>query len=238
MPLLSTMVGLVLTNFGDKPIADELKAGARLAAYGKGIDRVLGLNRVVFGSWFNGERMLNVDHAVIMTPGLLSRWLGHQQACGDKDIQSSWTKFAAQAKGRTVVFIRLSTLNTMDLTDGDESETGQPELFDDVRIGFGQSPNRRADPARFVGLTLQRVQDVQGRHPHEVLKTSWDQVVSRYIAWPASPNADPDSPIRWGKNRLVGFIAELPSLSDSRFGAFRIQTGSAIRTIRFEMPKS
>jgi hypothetical protein len=238
MPLLSTMVGLVLTNFGDKPIADEIKAGARLATHGKGIDRVLGLNRVVFGSWSNGERMLNVEQAVIMTPGLLSRWLGHQQACGEKEIQSSWTKFATQSNGRTLVFFRLATLNTMDLTDGDESETGQPHLFDQVTIGFGQSPNRRAGPARFVGLTLKRIQDIQDRHPQDVLKTSWDQVVSRYIAWPAAPYSDADSTIRWGKNRLVGFISELPAQTDARYGAFQIQTGSAVRTIRFEMPRS
>ena len=238
MPLLSIMVGMGLANFAEKPISAELEAGAKLAAKGKGIDRALGLNRVVFGSWFNGERMLNVEQAVIMTPGLLSRWLGHQQATGEKATQTLWDRFAAQSKGKTLVFVRLASLNTLDLTDGDESETGNPGLFDQVNIGFAQTPNPKIGPARFEPLTLKRIQDIQDRHPHDVLKSSWDQVVSRVLAWPTSPAVDSDSPIRWGKNRVVGFLAELPALNEHRYGAFQIQTGSTIRTIRFEMPKS
>lgn len=232
------MVGLSLSNFNAKPIAEEMEIGAKLANKGKGVDRVLGLNRVTFGTWFDGERNRDVEVAILLTPGLLSRWLGHQQASGEKDIQCAWDRFASQAKGKTLVFIRLATLNTLDLTDGDESETGQPHLLDQVSIGFAQMPQRKATPPRFETLLLKRIQDVQDRHPHEVLRTTWDQVASRVVAWPAPSFADSDSPIRWGKNRLVGFLAELPNLNDLPFGAFQVQTGNVTRTIRFEMPKS
>ena len=238
MPLLSIMVGVSLANFAEKPIASQLEEGARLAGRGKGIDRVLGLNRVVFGTWFDGERNRDVECAVILTPGLLSRWLGHQQACGVKDIQTPWQRFAAQSKGKTLVFIRLASLNSIELTDGDESETGQPALFDDVSIAFGQMANRRLMPAQYEPMPLKRVQDILDRHAADVLKTTWDQVTSRVVAWPSAPSADSDSPIRWGKNRLVGFIAELPALTDQQYGAFQIQTGNVTRTVRFEMPKS
>ncbi len=238
MPFLSIMVGASLANFAEKPIASQLEEGAKIAAKGKGIERVLGLNRVVFGTWFDGERNQDVECAVILTPGLLSRWLGHQQACGALDAQKSWERFASQSKGKTLVFVRLASLNTMDLTDGDESETGQPGLLDEVSVGFGQMSNRRSLPAQFEPMPLKRVQDVQDRHAHDVLKTTWDQVASRVVAWPSAPAGDSDSPIRWGKNRLVGFIGELPDVSNLSFGAFRIQTGSVIRTVRFDMPKS
>jgi hypothetical protein len=238
MPLLSIMVGLTLANFAERPIASEILLGARLAEKGKGIDRVLGLNRVVFGTWFDGERNRDVETAVIMTPGLLSRWLGHQQASGEKEIQTPWDRFAAQSKGKTLVFIRLATLNTLDLTDGDESETGMPELLDNVIIGFAQSPTRKTIPTKFEPLLLKKIQDIQARHPHEVLQTTWDQVASRVLAWPTTPASDPDSIIRWGRNRLVGYLAELPVKDNLNYGALQIQTGNAVRTIRFEMPKS
>lgn len=238
MPLLSIVLGLSLAHFSGKPVAEEVEKGAKVAAQGKGIDRVLGLNRVSFGSWFDGQRMLNVEQAVIMTPGLLSRWLGHQQVCGLKDIQPVWDRFAAQSNGRTLVFVRLATLNTLDITDGDESETGNPALLDQVTIGFGQMSNRKMTPAQFELLSLRSIQDVQARHPHEVLRTTWDRVVSRVVAWPSEPSADEDSSIRWGRNRLVGFLAELPAVSKLPFGAFQIQTGGATRIVRFEMPKS
>ncbi|MEI7578307.1 MAG: hypothetical protein WCK51_15570 [Armatimonadota bacterium] len=238
MAILLTIVGLGLSNFSGKPIASEMEVGARLAKKGKGIDRVLGLNRVVFRSWFDGERMVDVEHAVIMTPGLLSRWLGHQQACGEKEIQPAWDRFASQSHGRTLVFFRLATLNTLDLTDGDESDTGQPSLFDEVEIGFGQTTNRKAGPARFAPLVLKSIQDIQDRHPRDVLKTSWDQVVSRVVAWPTLPLPDLDSPIRWGRNRVVGFLAELPTITDTHYGAFQIRYAGRNRVVRFELPKS
>jgi hypothetical protein len=238
MPILLTIIGLGLAHFAGKPIASEMEAGARLAKKGKGIDRVLGLNRVVVRSWFDGERMVDVEHAVIMTPGLLSRWLGHQQACGEKVIQPTWDRFASQSQGKTLVFFRLATLNTFDLTDGDESETGQPSVLDHIEIGFGQTENRKAGPARFAPLLLKCIQDVQDRHPKDVLKTSWDQVVSRVVAWPTAPLPEQDSLIRWGRNRVVGYLAELPPLTESPYGAFQIRYSGSTRVVRFELPKS
>lgn len=238
MPFLPMIIGASLATFGEKPIAADVAAGAEIARKGKGIDRVLGLNRVTFGTWFNGERNQDVEVAVILTPGLLSRWLGHQEATGLVDTKNPWSKFAAQSNGKTLVFIRLASLNSIDPTDGDESETGQPTKLDDVKIGFAQTASRKTTPTIFQPLLLKRVQDLQARHPEEILKSTWDQVASRVLAWPSSPQADPESAIRWGRNRLVSFIAELPPVEPKGFGCFQIDTGGTIRTVRFEMPRS
>lgn len=221
--------------FSSEPIDAEVRVGAELARKGRSIQQALGANRVVLGRWFDGNEKREVEEAVLITPGLASRWLGH---IGRSDSTEVYRAIAKQQHGRVIAFIRLARLNTIDFADGDEVDTAKPEMLDGVKIEFGESTSKRTPPT-WAPVVLTKIEDRLDRHPHDFFKVTWDQLFSRAMTWP-TPNgvAAPDPLIRWGRNRVVSYIAELPFVPKTPFAGFRITEPDRVRTVTFEVPKS
>lgn len=222
-------------EFGEAPIAAEFAEGQKIYAKKKGIDRTEKDARVVIGNWFDGERLQVVEEAVFLTPGLLSRWLGYQQASGTskEDVDRSWKQFTAQFEKQPSTFIRLARLDTVDPVDGNVEATANPTSLDDVKIDVRQ-----------IGKDWQKVnyrvvQDLLERNPTEVLRETWDQVLAKFSAWPSEATTNELMPlIRWGKNRRVSLIAETPKLEPGSKCELKIVEKDRTRTIRFTYPKS
>jgi hypothetical protein len=222
-------------EFGESPIEAEFLEGQKIYARKKGIDRTEKDARVVIGNWFDGERLQVVEEAVFLTPGLLSRWLGYQQASGTskEDVDKSWQQFTSQFAKRPSTLIRLARLDTVDPIDGNVESTASPTSLDDVKIDVRQVGKD------WKKLNYRVVQDLLERNPSEVLRETWSQVLAKFAAWPCEPTTNDLMPIlRWGKNRRISLIAETPELEAGSKCELKIVEKDRTRTIRFTYPKS
>ena len=227
---------LALSSKSDStPIVFDLNEGQQIFRRGQAINQTERDARIVIGKWFNGEQTVVVEEAVFITSGLLSRWLGYQNAAGtsNDDIQNSWSKSHAQFSSKPIALIRLARLCTVDPIDQDLDNSGIPEALDDVSIQIHQ----QGKP--WTTMTVQTVQDIQQRRPDEVLKETWDQVLAKFTAWPAKPTVNELIPaIRWGKNRRVSLVAETPIFPGGSKCEMKIVEKDRTRIIPFRYPKS
>ena len=219
----------------DAPIEAELQEGKKIFAKKKGIDRTEKDARVVIGQWFDGERLRPVEEAVFVTPGLLSRWLGYQLSSGTTpdDVQATWNKCSGQFSGKTVTVIRLARLCAVDMIDGDVDNSAKPDALDNVKIQIRQTTKS------WQPVTYRVVQDILQRRPEEVLKETWDQILSKFTCWPSTPTENDLNPdIRWGLNRRVTLIAETAKLDAGSKCELKIVEKDRTRVIPFNYPKS
>lgn len=225
----------ISSGFGDSPIPAEFEEGQKIYSRKKGIDRTEKDARVVIGKWFDGDRTQNVEEAIFLTPGLLSRWLGYQQASGNtKDsVTQAWKQFSTKYASKSVALIRLARLGTVDPVDGDVQYSTKPEAIDNVRIEM------REEGREWQSVTYRVVQDIQERQPSDVLRETWDQVLAACSAWPSTPSSNSLVPeVRWGQNRRVSLLAETPSEPLGSKCEFRIVEKDRTRVIPFTYPKS
>ncbi|MBS1700972.1 MAG: hypothetical protein JST12_04870 [Armatimonadetes bacterium] len=232
---LTLCFAAAISGFGTAPIPTEFAEGQKVFHRKKGIDRTTGDAGVKIGEWFDGDRKQVVEEAIFLTPGLLSRWLGYQAASGtaDEEIQNSWKACTDQLQDQSLAFIRLSRLGTVDPVDGNVEDTANIEALNTVRFDI------RQDGKSWQKLDFKVVQDVQDRWPTDVLKDSWDQVMAKLMAWPSTPtNNELVSQIRWGRNRRISVLAEVPAISANAKCELRITESDRTRTIKFRYPKS
>lgn len=234
--MTSLMCFVAFSNtFGDTPIASEFNEGKHIFKLRKGIDRTEKDARIVVGKWFDGEHLQPVEEIVFVTPGLLSRWLGYQQSSGttDEGVVSSWKKCTAQFSGKTLALVRLARLCTVDMIDGDVDNSAKPTALDSIKIQIRQIESSWKD------VSYRIVQDVQQRRPEEVLKETWDEILAKFTAWPSKPTENDLMPaIRWGLNRRVSLIAEVPSLDAGSKCELKIIEKDRVRVVTFNFPKS
>lgn len=222
-------------EFGSAPQATEFAHGQKIYHMNKGIDRAQGDARIVLGNWFDGERTQVVEELDFLTPGLLSRWLGYQEASGTpKDkIDSAWKNFSEQFKGKSMALVRLARLGAIDIVDGDLDDHAVISALDSVKLEM------RTKKGEWQEVKYRVIQDLQARQPHEVLRDTWDQILAKFSAWPSTPTADDlISEIRWGNNRRVSFLAEVPQYEPHASCEIRIIEKDRTRTIPFYYPKS
>ena len=221
--------------FGEAPIAAEFTEGQKIFAKKKGIDRTEKDARIVIGKWFDGDRLQPVEEAVFVTPGLLSRWLGYQQASGTspEDVKSSWLKCSSQFSNKVVTLIRLARLCTVDMVDGDVDSSAKPAALDSIKIQIRQIGKP------WEAITYRTVQDILERRPEDVLKETWDQILAKFTAWPSQATENDLNPeIRWGLNRRVSLIADTPTLGAGSKCEMKIVDKERTRVIPFNYPKS
>jgi len=222
-------------EFGNTPIPAEFEEGQKIFKRKKGIDRTEKDARIVIGKWFDGEQMQNVEEAVFLTPGLLSRWLGFQTASGipKETVENSWKQCTAQFSGKSLAIIRLARLGTVDPHDGDVENVAAIEAIDNVQFEM------KTIGKEWQKISFHIVQDLQNRQPTDVLKETWDQVLAKFTAWPSTPTTNElVSEIRWGRNRRLSFLAEVPTLDAGSKCELKIVEKDRTRIIPFTYPKS
>lgn len=222
-------------DFDKAPIAKDVELGKKVFAQHQGIDRTQKDARAVIGQWFDGDRTRVVEEVDFLTPGLLSRWLGYQTATGvpKSQIDSAWEHCSQQLNGRSLALIRLARLCKVDYIDGEVDGSGKPEALDQVQVFM------REVGGEWQEVKLQVVQDIQARQPTEVLADTWDQVVAKFIAWPSEATHEDLMPdLRWGKNRRISYLADVPALGAGKKCECKIVEKDRIRTIPFDFPKS
>lgn len=222
-------------KFGEAPIPAEFEEGRKVFHRKKGIDRTEKDARIVIGKWFDGDRVQIVEEAVFLTPGLLSRWIGYQDASGmPKEVTDNrWKQCSNQFSDKNLALIRLARLGTVDPHDGDVENYAAIEALDSVQFEM------KAVGKEWQKVSFKMVQDIQDRQPADVLKETWDQVLAKFTAWPGTPTAnDLVSEIRWGRNRRVSMLAEVPTMDPGSKCQLKIIEKDRTRVIPFTYPKS
>ena len=217
------------------PIPSEVAEGQHIFGRKKGIDRTQKDARVVIGQWFDGDRLLPVETAIFLTPGLLSRWIGYQAAEGTsvKDGMATWKKCIDLVSKPTHIIIQLSRLSTVDMVDGDVDNSANPNGLDTIKIQIREVGKPWND------INYKIVQDIQQRRPEEVLKDSWDQIAAKVSNWPSKATENELIPeIKWGRNRRVTLFAEAPTYPPNSKCEMRIVEKDRNRVVPFNFPKS
>ena len=223
------------SEFGTAPISAEFEEGQKVFKHKKGIDRTEKDARVVIGKWFDGDRLQLVEEAIFVTPGLLSRWLGYKEASGTAkdEVQASWKQCSAQFTGKTVTLIRLARLGTVEPHDGDTTDTAKTDAIDNPKIEIRQVGKE------WHKMTYHVVQDLLDRHPADVLKETWDQILAKFTAFPSTPTENDLMPeLRWGRNRRISMLTEVPTLDPGSKSELKIVEKDRTRVIAFDFPKS
>ena len=107
--LLAQMAG----QEADLPIKAELIRGERIYRAGKGIDRTLMEDRIGLGTWFDGTSKREFNQAILVTPEMLSRWLGYLNAkerWSLEELSRRWIASKRLIDGRMVVIVDLYAL--------------------------------------------------------------------------------------------------------------------------------
>ncbi len=225
----------ISTGFGESPLPADFDEGQKIYNRKKGIDRTEKDARIVIGKWFDGDRVRDVEEAIFLTPGLLSRWLGYQQASGNtKDsVTKAWKQYSTQYAAKSLTLIRLARLGTVDPVDGDVQYSTRVDALDNVRIEM------RQEGQEWQPVSYRVVQDIQERQPADVLRETWDQVLAAFSAWPSAPSGNSLMPeVKWGMNRRVSLLAETPTEPLGSKCELRFVEKDRTRVIPFTYPKS
>lgn len=216
-----------------EPDLRQIESGAKIFKSRKGTESLDQDARTVIGRWFDGSKKVGVEEVVVVSPGLLSRWLGFQ-GLSIEESRNAWQRFWKQSQGKTLLFVRLSRLDFVDWHDGDTPQSAHPEALDQVKFFFNEGG------VEWKAASVVKIQDLQDRSPQLVLRDRWDEVIASQLAWPGMPTQFPlVSEIRWGKNRRVGYLVDYPGafVPFKKLG-LKVQESDRTRLFNLKFPKN
>lgn len=185
--------------FPDATIPYEVRRGVEIYAQGKGLERLYLDDRSVIGTWFDGMRKRDADHAIWVSPSLVSRWLGYLEAkekWPDGEREARWRRLRNELGGKLTFIVRICSLPRIDFLEQEAVTRGSENSVREVRflwtcslpewpsvrekegyLGWsrGRGPWPEAAPAAGFRVEpgVERVRVLQARRPEAVLADDW-----------------------------------------------------------------
>ena len=219
----------------EAPIFSEMALGARAAKIKKGVDRVQGKDRIVIGKWADGVRSREVEEVVLLTPSLLSRWLGwlaFHQAWSAADVSKKWQVLRARFGEKPLMVVRLALYERNDAFELAEISRPRPSDLEDVGfqwIAPGASLDPKSRPlfppdnaakadGPSVTLDFSCVLDRWGRDPSNLNSIPWWASTTDWSdLWPTGYQPPQWDGLQRGLNRLKVFVVQAPPTQDNMF---------------------
>lgn len=237
LTLLATLVVSGQNPWPAKPIEIDFALGAKVSKIHKGVDRVIGPDRIVIGKWTDGTRSKDVEEVVLMTPSLMSRWLGwlaDREALPATQIAVRWQDMRKTFGEAPTVIVRLALFER---NDGLElADISRPSLTELESVNFKWVPSAgTGETALPVG---QLMLDRWGQEPTKLNSIPWWASSEQWrLLWPSGYEAPTWDGLQRGWNRLKVYAVQLPASAGVNFefgGKLVVQKGS--RTLQGEIP--
>lgn len=156
--MLAASLAILSWGFSEGPIAEQVELGKKVAGrYDQDhwqrqlhvlpsskradISEIFGADRKPIGRWNEGVRKLDVEWVFLLSPELMSRWLGYlSMAEGwiDGEIERRWYSIRQKLDGRPVFVVVLSSFPKKELFGLDSDTPSNPETLDNVVFRFEQ----------------------------------------------------------------------------------------------------
>jgi len=220
------------------PIQLDFDRGAKVSKIRKGVDRVIGLDRVVIGKWTDGIRSKDVEEVVLMTPSLMSRWLGwlaQRESLSAVQISERWEGMQAAFGTVPTVIVRLALYERNDALE--LADISRPNLTELESVSFRWVPN--GGSSETPTLANQLMFDRWGTEPTKLNSIPWWASSEQWrLLWPTGHQTATWDGLQRGWNRLKVLSVKLPSDTGFNFetgGTLVVQKGS--KTLKAVVPE-
>lgn len=147
-------LALAHSGFPAQPIASDFAFGVKLARRERSLQlsdlfatsdpkppvtSVLKRHKKAIGWWSNGYEQKSVEHAIWISPSLVSKWLGFLSAreyWTDEEVRERWGRAAECLGDRRLFVIQLSAFPKMSTYGVGETAPVSLDDFDDVRFVY------------------------------------------------------------------------------------------------------
>ena len=141
-------------RFPLEPIQSEMARGEKLYYQRRGIDRTLLEDRVAVGKWFDGQRKVDTDQIIWLSPSLVSRWLGYLNAkekWSKSELLNRWNSVSTALDGRMTFVVEMYALpkqgDAFEITSGAPS---RPETATDLKFLVTYLTDQERDETQHV----------------------------------------------------------------------------------------
>lgn len=165
MFFLSAAVALVFkpVSFPVAPISSELLRGEAVYLAGAPIEKTEIEDRQGIGSWFDGSHSREVEEAIWVSPGMVSRWLGYQRAkekWTPVEQLDRWNAVRNELDGKLTFVVRLSSFAKQDPLEFGDTPPGTLAAVTDVK--FAVTVSRPSRPGEVGKLDARRFEALYG----------------------------------------------------------------------------
>lgn len=219
--ILLTQVLARPLNFAETPVAAMVAEGRAKARVGKPRDpltkiirgpvqseitSILGQESKTIGTWTNGSSKQSVEHATWISPELVSRWLGFNEAreFWDQDVlPTKWQMVRHKMSGKLNFVVELSAFPKLPFQGTGEYQKPRFDSYDNVRFVL-------TSDGRFWNMNARQIRQIQGRKQADVDHWPWwlDTPISACLA--TEHDTPPDPPLPFGDFNRTYYWVDLP----------------------------
>lgn len=219
--ILLTQVLARPLNFAETPVAAMVAEGRAKARAGKPRDpltkiirgqvqseitSILGQECKTIGTWTNGSSKQSVEHATWISPELVSRWLGFNEAreFWDQDVlQTKWLMARHKISGSLNFVVELSAFPKLPFQGTGEYQKPRFDSYDNVRFVL-------TNDGRHWNMNSRVIRQMQGRQKADIEHWPWWLETPIGACLATEHDTLPDAPLPFGDFNRTYYWVEIP----------------------------
>ncbi len=201
--------------FPTVPIASEVEGGRQSAAKGRPLDAIFQKDRKAIGKWSNGGVATAVEHVILLSPSLVSRWLGYlerKQWWDATEKQVRWNLLKYDLDGRLTFLVRLSAYPKRAVADLSEEISAKVENVSQVSLVVTAGGQK-------IDRTVARLALWQSRERSDFERYHWwldAEMLRPLVPDTSGPQSEPPLPL--GDFFAAWYLVQAPLLPECHKG--------------------